>query len=82
MASPEWLCHYCEEPLRGGDLLADGPQPLHRECLFRMVAGSAAHQLKECTCYGGTREDAPGLTKREAAQQALDTYRVLNGDVA
>lgn len=76
-------CVYCDEPLLASehpDLGTDGIERVeatHPECAFRMVAGSAAHQLGECTCFGGTREDPPGMSKREAARLALETYRLL-----
>lgn len=43
----------------------------HQECLIRNIIGSVAHQRKECSCYGGTEEDPPSMTKREAARAAL-----------
>jgi hypothetical protein len=66
-------CFYCEEPLDQG-----GGSNIHKECAFRMIAGSAAHQLHECTCFGGTREDPPEMSTREAAKLALETYRLLH----
>lgn len=42
----------------------------HRECLLRGVIGSVGHQEGKCSCYGGTEEDPPGMTKREAATAA------------
>ena len=69
-------CDWCSEPIEGRSLLPN----MHRECAFRAVAGSAAHQLRECSCYGGEREDPPGLTKREAARLAFDTARILWGE--
>jgi len=44
---------------------------------MRSVAGSAAHQLHECRCYGGEREDPPGMTKRQAAALALETFNLF-----
>jgi len=73
-------CLYCEEPIGPGDETSPASlngQRLHRECGVRMVAGSAAHQLKECSCYGGDREDPPGMSTRNAARLALDTYLEL-----
>jgi hypothetical protein len=66
-------CGYCEEPLEMGRDFNP-----HTECMLRMVAGSAAHQLGECTCFGGTREDPPEMSTREAAKLALETYRLLH----
>jgi hypothetical protein len=73
------VCFHCDEPI-----LEDERSPLfpdtavHHECGFRMVTGSAAHQLGECTCYGGSREDPAGMSKRDAARLSLETYRMLH----
>lgn len=67
-------CVYCGEPIEGDKRVLG----LHDECAFRLVGGSAAHILKECACFGGTRHDPPGMSKREAARLALDTYRLIN----
>ena len=64
-------CSYCDEPL---DWRCAPATRLHPECLVRVMIGSAAHQLRECTCFGGVREDPPGLTKREAARLALEVF--------
>ena len=64
-------CEYCHEPL------AKGETQFHRECLVRMVAGSAAHQLGECSCFGGSREDPPGLSLRESAKLAAEACFLL-----
>jgi hypothetical protein len=70
-------CVYCEEPILPGETYpverTPNLQNVHRECVIRMFLGSAAHQLKECTCYGGDREDPPGMTRRDAARLAFDT---------
>jgi hypothetical protein len=71
-------CAYCSEEIRPGEAHPDLLDH-HFECLMRAVAGSAAHQLGECTCFGGTREDPPSMTTRQAAALAWDTYRVLHG---
>jgi hypothetical protein len=72
-------CPYCDEEIVEGDPVLDGAtQTFHRECLIRAVAGSAAHQLQECSCFGGTREDAPGLTLRQGAIAAYQTFLILN----
>lgn len=74
---PVLKCQYCEEEIEAGEA---SPMPgMHRECAIRSVVGSAAHQLKECSCYGGTREDPPNLSIREAAKLAAETFRVLEG---
>jgi hypothetical protein len=75
-------CSYCDEPITAAelaDLKARDLNPtMHQECLFRAVCGSAAHQLRECTCFGGEREDPPGMSVRDAARLAFETYRMLH----
>ena len=75
------ICDYCDEEVLIDEVTEQrlNGKPAHQECMLRAVAGSAAHMLRECSCYGGTREDPPGMTKRQAAKLALDTYRALNG---
>lgn len=74
------LCSWCDEPILAGEsgcitpyLGKDGTelQLQHRECLARTMMGSVGHQRGKCPCFGGTEEDPPGLTKREAAHVAL-----------
>ena len=67
-------CAHCDEPILPGDDMTttnDGDLLFHRECLLRGVIGSVAHQRRECSCYGGTGEDDPNLTRREAARAAF-----------
>lgn len=77
------MCAWCDEPV-SVDEYEDGPLrdlPLanfHLECNVRAVVGSAAHQLHECHCYGGTREDPPGMSKRDAAKLAFETWHQLH----
>lgn len=66
-------CEWCEEVLDRVD------QRMHPECLVRVLLGSAAHQLGDCSCSGGTREDPPDVTRREAAKLAYDTFWMLRG---
>jgi hypothetical protein len=66
-------CCHCGEPIGPGDERYDfarGPSA-HLECAIRMLFGSLGHQQRACPCYGGHREDPPGLTTRRAAQAAL-----------
>lgn len=73
-------CSWCDESIAEGDVgevslhvLRDGSQiyrPVHRECRVRAALGSVGHQLRKCSCYGGTEEDPEGMTKREAARAA------------
>lgn len=69
------LCTHCNEPMEMVDDVT-----LHTECRIRLVMGSAAHQLGECTCCGGTRADPPGVSRREAARLAYETHLALHPD--
>lgn len=71
-------CLYCDEIILVDTEPTVNDGSLHYECGLRMIVGSAAHQLHECTCYGGTREDPPDMTRREAAKLAAETFLVLN----
>jgi hypothetical protein len=70
-------CMWCEEPIVPGDRYetrgpcAAGFLYVHRECGARSVLGSVGHLKGKCTCFGGTEDDPPGMTKREAAKAAL-----------
>jgi hypothetical protein len=69
-------CSWCWEDI-GPDETAitiNASTCAHTECAVRMISGSAAHQLHRCTCYGGTEEDPPGITAREAAKLAVETF--------
>lgn len=72
-------CLYCSEPITSDEPVQDIRNgSLHKECYIRMVLGSAAHQLRECACYGGEREDPPNVSPRDAARLAYDTFKTLN----
>ena len=62
-------CHHCTEPLLPHERVEHG---YHIECMARIVLGSVGHQLQRCHCYGGTEEDPPGMSVREAAKAAYD----------
>jgi hypothetical protein len=68
-------CQYCDEIIEAGEA-SPGMPNMHSDCAIRAVVGSAAHQLRECSCYGGTREDPPGLSIRAAAKLAAETFRL------
>lgn len=75
-------CPHCDEPVTPRERFVavnDGRDRFHRECFIRMLAGSAGHQMGECRCFGGTRRDPPGLTLRQAAVLAYDTFKILQG---
>jgi len=63
-------CGHCNEEILPGERAGSRGVPLHTECLIRMSVGSVAHQQKTCSCFGGTGEDPPTMTTREAAKAA------------
>jgi hypothetical protein len=71
---------FCAEPIRPKDCgcaipKAEGGEMIyHFECYIRLAVGSRAHQQRKCSCYGGTGQDAPGQTRREAAMAAFDYW--------
>lgn len=75
-------CIHCDEPIAADDQGVVMPYfpPVngvdevaqHRECFLRKIFGSVGHQRKTCSCYGGTEEDPPGLSVREAAKAAMN----------
>jgi len=68
-------CDHCDEEILPGERADIVKGHFHQECLVRMFAGSVGHQNKRCSCYGGTEEDPPGMTKRQAAQAAAALHR-------
>lgn len=74
------LCAFCGEEIREGEranLIQGGD--LHHECAMRSILGSVGHQLHKCPCYGGTEEDPPGMTKRQAAMAAVELWEAGQG---
>jgi hypothetical protein len=83
LVSTDVICHHCKEPilvtesgvvmsllsLDGAELIAQ-----HRECHLRQVFGSVGHQLGKCSCRGGSEDDPPGLTTRDAALAAVNLF--------
>ncbi len=43
----------------------------HNECGYRFKRGSVGHITRQCPCFGGTEEDPPNTTKRQAALLAF-----------
>lgn len=79
-------CLHCDEPLdsvRDDDPFAGlfdavccggKTRMVHRACMVRRVAGSVAHQVRKCSCYGHAEESEPG-SRRDAAIRAAALYR-------
>lgn len=81
---PTSPCAWCDEPFTEADsgfvmpVIPDGFMAYHDACLMRSFVGSVAHQLKLCPCFSGIAdEDAPGLTKRQAAQAAMELFQTM-----
>jgi hypothetical protein len=70
-------CQWCDEAIGEQDTGFLLPNPVHRECLVRMTTGSVSHQLRECACFGGTREDPPGLSRRQSALMAYEYFNIM-----
>jgi len=73
------VCADCDEAVAEGDsgfviphleATSSCERAHHRECFLRHIFGSVGHQQGKCYCFGGTEEDPPGMTKREAARAA------------
>lgn len=75
-APAQVTCHYCKEGFVEGDngLQLQCENVFHQECLQRMVIGSVGHQRQKCPCFGGTEQDPPGMSKRNAAKAAVVEY--------
>jgi hypothetical protein len=70
-------CPHCGDAILPWDdrvATNDGALPWHRECLMRGIVGSVGHQLGRCRCFGGTEDDPPGMTPREAARASMEMY--------
>ena len=80
-------CEWCGEPVTEGQLCRpvacvreNGIAEVgayHHECLLRSIVGSVGHQLKRCSCFGGTFEDPPNMSRRESALAAVGTWQTL-----
>lgn len=73
-------CRYCDEPIAEGDTgtINFAGQVMHYECSLRLVIGSIGHQKGTCSCHGGTEEDPPGMTTRQAAIAAARYWHLKN----
>lgn len=89
--TPIATCVWCEEPFAEDDSgylvpHMDGGPPTehayHPDCWQRQITGSVAHIEHRCACYGGSEEDPPGMTRREAATAAVEAFdrRMRNGE--
>lgn len=73
------FCFYCNEPVLPDEALGAFDR-VHRECELRAILGGVNHIRRLCTCYGGSAEpDPPGLTKRQAAREALRAWEQQTG---
>lgn len=76
-------CAWCDEPIAATDdgmlipHLGEGLRVWHYACNMRSIVGGVNHLRGVCTCYGGTASDDPKMTKREAAQAALNYWQAL-----
>lgn len=74
-------CWHCGELVLIGEEAAyplqteEGPRQRHRECAIRNIVGSVGHIRGTCSCKGGTEEDPPGMTKRQAAEAAVEEWK-------
>lgn len=80
-------CGWCGEPIAADDSGVTMPyvpsvgqvtrMAYHFECHARSVIGSIAHQQRRCICFGGAvdENDPPGISKRQAAREALAYFR-------
>lgn len=79
-------CARCDEPIAEGergwliphyDGAALSERPYHYACGIRGIIGSVGHIQRRCSCYGGTDEDPPGMTERQAAEAALALFEEM-----
>lgn len=82
------FCAHCREEIGLDDrvrsipsLSCDKSEPavvlFHEECFLRRIFGGLNHQMRRCTCCGGTEPPDPeGMTRREAARAAVELWMV------
>ncbi len=70
------ICPLCDEPILENDKKSSFMNPLaHWECGMRGVLGGVNHMIGRCTCCGGTEPpDPPGLSRRQAAREAVKQW--------
>lgn len=82
-------CLYCEELIAEGDdgvvmpftdMAGTKEVAEHHECFCRSIFGSVGHQLGTCSCFGGSNEDPPEMTKRQAAKAATELFKKKLGN--
>lgn len=81
-------CLYCDEPIEADDTGFVTPMvnalshvveaAYHRSCFLVTFVGSVGHQTGKCSCFGGDFDDPPGMSKREAAQEAVRIFEGKN----
>lgn len=68
-------CVYCEEVIAPDDVPGlHSMSIMHYECSIRAIAGSVAHQRRQCSCFGGIGHDNPMLTTRQNARRACEEW--------
>jgi len=69
------ICPWCAEEVLDNEWI--GTPEFHRECEFRLIAGSVAHLLRRCSCYvpGSEESDPPDMSLRQAARAAFELWR-------
>lgn len=72
-------CLLCAEPIAEGDCgtINFVDQVTHYECEMRLAVGSVGHLMGRCYCKGGTEEDPPGMTIREASIAACNLWEAM-----
>jgi hypothetical protein len=88
-------CSWCAEAIETGDSGVVMPhveepkpgvfvtriRPLHCNCHLRSVIGPLVHVEEQCGCYTShfTDNDPPGMTRRQAADAAVDAFYAKYG---
>lgn len=83
-------CAWCAEPIAADEngflVLAIGasegiPMPWHHECFVRTLIGSVVHQMRKCSCFGGTAEctEPADMTRRQEAREAVRLWTERQG---